>query len=97
MARLKVYVVHDSKVGAYMQPFFCRSAGEALRSWEGVVNDGKSLMSHHPSDFALFEVAEYDESTGRFDQYEGLKSLGTALEFKKRPEDNLSMFPNKTM
>lgn len=86
MAKLKVFVVYDSKVGAYMQPFFCRSVGEALRSWESVCNDGKSMMSTHPADFALFEVAEYDEATGRFGQHEALRALGTALEVKKQPE-----------
>jgi len=91
MARLKVFVVYDSKVGAYMQPFFCRSIGEAMRSWENVCNDGKSMMSSHPADFTLFEVAEYDELTGRFGQFDALKSLGTALEVKRKPAETLPL------
>lgn len=91
--RLKCYVIHDSKVGAFMQPWFARSAGEALRSWEALVNDGQSMMSSHPADFSLFEVAEYDEATGRFDQYEAIKSLGTALESKRQPSPELPLAP----
>lgn len=92
MAKMKVYVVHDSKVGAYMQPFFCRTVGEALRSWTAVCNDGKSMMSTYPGDFSLFEVAEYDEGTGRFSQYEVIKSLGTGLDVKEHPKDAPSLF-----
>lgn len=83
MAKLRVYCVYDSKVEAYMQPFFCKTAGEALRSWESVCNDGKSMMSTHPADFTLFETAEFDEATGRFSQHSALRSLGTALEAKR--------------
>lgn len=80
---MKVYVIYDAKVEAYLQPFFAPTAGSALRSWEDLVNDGKSQMSRWPDHFAIFEAAEFDESTGRFEQYDTLKPLGTALEFKK--------------
>lgn len=89
MAKMKVYVVYDSKVEAYMQPFYCRTAGEALRNWEAVCNDGKSMMSTHPADFTLFEIAEYDESTGRFAQYDALKALSTGLEVQKQEKKGL--------
>lgn len=86
MAKLRVFVIFDSKVEAYMQPFFCRTVGEALRTWESVCNDGKSLMSSHPSDFTLFETAEFDEATGHFNQFHALKSYGAAIECKKQPD-----------
>ena len=82
MAKLKVFVVHDIKVGAYLPPFFARSVGEALRNWEATVNDGKSLMSTHPEDFSIFETAEYDDENGRFTQHDSLRPLGSALDVK---------------
>lgn len=91
MAKLKVFVVYDSKVEAYMQPFFCRTIGEAMRNWEAVCNDGKSMMSTHPADFTLFEIAEYDEDKGRFNQFDALKSLGSAIEAKKQPSESIPM------
>lgn len=91
MAKMKVYVVFDAKVEAYLQPFFARALGEAMRMWEATVNDGKSMMSTHPSDFTLFETGEYDEATGRFYQYDALKPLGTALEAKRKPQDQTSL------
>lgn len=84
MPKLKVFVVYDAKVEAYMQPFVLRSKGEAIRSWEEVCNDGQSAMSKHPQDFTLFETAEFDEATGRLSQHEALIPLATALEAKKR-------------
>lgn len=92
MAKMKVFVVHDSKVGAYMTPFFARTIGEAMRSWESLCNDGKSMMSQYPADFSLFEVAEYDDQSGRFAQADVLKSLGTALEVKRAPEEKAPLF-----
>lgn len=93
MAKLKVFVVHDSKVAAYMQPFFCRTVGEALRTWEATCNDGRSMMSSHPADFTLFEVAEYDEATGCFVPHQVHVNLGKALEQKKLSEEPTPMFP----
>ncbi|AZL82966.1 nonstructural protein [Apis mellifera associated microvirus 18] len=83
MAKLKVFTVYDSKVEAYAQPFFCRTIGEALRSWEGACNDGQSMMSKHPGDFTLFEVAEFDEKTGTFHPRETKNNLGLAIEQKR--------------
>lgn len=85
----KVFVVFDSKVEAYMTPFFCRSKGEALRSWETACNDGQSMMSKHPADYTLFESGEYDDATGRIQQHNALIPLGTAIEAKRVPQEQL--------
>lgn len=84
MARLKVFVVFDSKVEAYMQPFFCKSVGEAERSWISVCNDGKSMMSTHPKDFTLFQTAEFDEASGRFEQLPALVPISNGVEAKSK-------------
>jgi len=86
MAKLRVFVVFDSKVGAYMQPFFARASGEALRSWDVLVNDGQSAMSKFPADFTLLETGTFDDETGRFEQHEVLRSVATALETKRSAE-----------
>lgn len=83
MAKVRVFTVYDSKVGAYAAPFCMRSKGEALRSWIDVVNDPKTAFSKHPEDFCLFEVAEYDEDTGQFSNHPAPVSLGVGVEFHK--------------
>lgn len=83
MAKQKMFCVFDVKVGAYAQPFFMRTAGEALRSWEEACNDSQSMMCKHPADYTLFEVGEFDDNSGRVATYEVLKPLSTAIEVKR--------------
>ena len=83
MAKLKVYAVLDSKVGAFAQPFFMRTRGEALRGWEEVANDVQTQIGKYPSDFALMELAEYDEASGVFDNLVAPLNLGLASQFKR--------------
>lgn len=76
----KIYAVFDTAVGAYMQPFFLRSKGEAIRGWLDAVNDDKTQFNKHPKDFTLFEIGEYDEETGNVQGYPAKIACGTALE-----------------
>lgn len=87
MPKTYAYACFDSKVGAYMQPFFCRSKGEALRSFTTTVNDGQSMLSKFPTDFDLFEIGCFDDSTGRFEPHDALVPLGKAIEFKSQQAD----------
>lgn len=86
MSKMKMFAVYDSKVEAYMTPFFMRSRGEALRAWETTVNDEKSSMHRYPSDYTLFEIGEYDELCGIATSHASKVSLGLALEFKKHSD-----------
>lgn len=81
--KLQIFTVYDSKVEAYMQPFFARSIGEALRNWETACNDGESMMAKHPSDYSLFQIGEFDDTNGSINILEAKKALGTAVEAKR--------------
>lgn len=89
---LKMYTVYDSKVNAYLQPFFMKSNGEALRAWEESCNDNKTSFYKYPQDFTLFEIGIWDDSTGSTALHDAKFSLGTALEFK-RIETQQSQLP----
>lgn len=80
--KLKMFCVYDSKAEAFMQPFFMNSTGEAVRSWQDVVNDPKTQFNKHPADFTLFELGEYDDSSGSIAMHNAKIPLGTALEHK---------------
>lgn len=56
--------VWDSKIGAYLNPFFVASTGEAIRSFTDLVNDGKSQIALHPSDYSLYVHGTFDDDTG---------------------------------
>lgn len=82
MANKKVFAVYDDKVGAYMAPFFLQSQGQAIRSFTDAAKDPNTDFCRHPGDFTLFELAEYDELTGKFTNLHAPHSLGTALQAK---------------
>ncbi|WNK13890.1 MAG: nonstructural protein [Microvirus sp.] len=63
-----VCAVYDHATEAYGAPFFVPHRGAALRSFNDEVNrkaeDNQLYM--HASDFSLWQLAYFDELTGRF-------------------------------
>lgn len=64
---LNVYSVFDSAVSAYTQPFFLRSDGEAIRSFQGACNEPDSNFRKHPLDYTLFKLGTWDDAGGVLD------------------------------
>lgn len=60
---LKIYTVYDSAVGAFMQPFFARSHGEALRNFQDAITDTKGPFKH-AADVSLFHLGAFDDENG---------------------------------
>lgn len=77
----KVFTVFDEKSEAYLQPFFLDTIGQATRAMTDCCNDPNHAFYRHTSDYTLFLLGEYDDSTGQFitDQK---KPLGSLLEYK---------------
>lgn len=67
MAVLEVYTVHDSKVGAFLAPWYARTRGEAIRSFTEACKDPNTMFGKYPADYRLWFVATYDEATGFFE------------------------------
>lgn len=80
----KMFTVYDSKLEAYLQPFFMASKGQAIRAFTDSVNDTTTQFNKHPEDFTLFEIGEYDDSKGQVSNLITPNSLGVALEYKKQ-------------
>ena len=81
---LKIFTIYDSKVGAYMNPIFLRSKGEAVRSLEAALSDSNHIFSKNPEDFTLFELGSWDESNSKFVLHSTPISIGLVSEFVKR-------------
>jgi len=79
--RLKVFTVFDIKAEAYLQPFFMTATGSAIRAFTELVNDKGHNFGKHPSDFTLFQLAEFDDATGEFFPLKVPVPLGTGNEF----------------
>lgn len=77
----KIFAVYDAAVSAYKNPFFMDTSGQAIRGWIDVVNDEKTEFNKHPDDFTLFELGEYDELNGVFENHNTPISHGTALKY----------------
>lgn len=61
---LKICAVKDRAVDAFGVPFFVKSAGEAMRSFEDEVNRKESPFYAHPDDYDLYRIGEYDDASG---------------------------------
>lgn len=86
--KLKVFTVYDSKLEAYLQPFYMQSKGQALRSWMDTIQDKDTQFNKHPGDFTLFEIGEWDPIAGGIYNYPTKFNLGTALEMQTQTNSN---------
>lgn len=64
--RLTVCSVYDAQVRAYLQPFFSRSRGEAVRSFVAACNEPEGQFKKHSSDYTLFWLGDYEDTEGVF-------------------------------
>lgn len=83
---LKVYSIMDLQVGHFTQPFYAPSHGAALRMFADHVNDPQTMASKHPEDFMIAYLADFDDEQGRFTPLEKWQKVGTASEYKKKPD-----------
>lgn len=78
----RVYSVFDVKAEAFLQPFFCLTEGQAMRSFVDVANDRGHPMCVHAEDYSLFFLGEFDESNGMLVPGQAPKLVATALEVR---------------
>jgi len=96
MSKVLVYAIRDIKVGTYMRPFFENNDIHATRALAVAVRDPGTQISHFPADFELWQVAEFDETTGKFENSMMQKFIVGAVTLKqindriegKKPDEN---------
>ena len=77
----KIFTVYDSKIEAYLQPFFQKATPQALRTFTDMVNNPDHPFHSHAEDYTLFELGVYDETNGRIEWQEP-HSITNGLEVK---------------
>lgn len=77
--KLLIFSVYDKAVQAYLQPFYARSKGEALRQFTDACNDQGHQFAKHAADYTLVQFGEFDDASGMFDCAEPARIIG-ALE-----------------
>lgn len=78
---LQIFSVYDSKVEAYIAPFYGLTIGSALRDFEVQCNDAASNFNRHPEDYTIFHLGSFEMSTGKFEILPTPHSLGLAITF----------------
>lgn len=64
--KLYVFSIFDKAVGAFVQPFYSRSQGEALRSFSEAVNKEGNQLRSHASDYTLYRLGEWDDANAMY-------------------------------
>lgn len=82
----KIFAIYDSKAQAYLQPFFARTNGLAVRMFETAAKEEGNNFNKHAADYTLFEIGEWDEHKGEVEALNHFNNLGTALEYKSHEE-----------
>lgn len=64
--------VKDNAAQAFGRPVFVPSSAVAIRSFRDEVNrkDSTDDLAKHPSDFDLYEIGSFDDSTGIIEVFE---------------------------
>lgn len=82
--KTEAYSIYDLKAKIFTPPFFMRSRGEAIRAFTTTANDTTNNVGKFPEDFQLYQVGEYDDTTGKLTPTT-LDSIGLASQFKTEP------------
>lgn len=83
---VKIYSIYDSKLEAFLQPFFAPTDGVALRSFADGAADAGSNFYKHAEDYELFCIGIFDDEFGKISPLEANKALGNALTMKEMGE-----------
>lgn len=79
-----VVSMRDTKAETWSVPHTCENVASAIREFALLVNSGDTLVSNHPEDFQLWQVAAWDSHSGKMltsPDYE--HCLGTGVDVKK--------------
>lgn len=77
--KIPMVAVFDKKTGLYDNPFAVRHIGEAVREWDIVRKDEKTRIGKNPEDFELYQVGEYDDQVGKFNNLETQLHLASGI------------------
>lgn len=66
MVPLRLYSIYDSKAEQFSPPQVYHNDMLALRAFESLVNDDKTLINSYPEDFSLHYVGNLGDSDGRY-------------------------------
>ena len=78
----KMYTVWDEVIGAYCSPILAINKGHMLRMLEGWKKIPNHPLVTDEKDKTLFEIGEFDDETGKLNEYTAMTRIGRLEEFK---------------
>nr|DAD95808.1 MAG TPA: DNA binding protein [Microviridae sp. ctn4Z9] len=66
MVPLRLYSIYDNKAEQFSPPQVYHNDMLALRAFEGLVNDDKTLINSYPEDFSLHYIGNISDTNGRY-------------------------------
>lgn len=60
---INTYVIFDTKAKMYNKPFYLQNDNIAKRAFSDLANDPQTDVFKHPTDFQLFKVGTYEDTT----------------------------------
>lgn len=65
--KMKVFSIFDAAARAYLPPFVLPEVGMAERAFRDCVGSSDHQFGKHPEDYTLYQVAFFEDSTGKFE------------------------------
>lgn len=79
----KAFAIWDAKAEAYLPSFVTISSATAMREIADIVNRPEHQFNKHSQDFTLYEIGEYDDQKGCYENLLGPKSLINLKDLKQ--------------
>lgn len=84
----RIYTVYDAKAEAYLLPYYAKTIGLAIRSFEAAVADPNHDFGKYREDYTLFELGFYDDEKAEFEMLEAPRPVMGALEVRLAEVEN---------
>jgi len=80
---IEILAIRDHKINTFMTPFTAVHLGQALRSWEELVNDPKTTIAKYPNDFCLYRLGHFDDDSGQLTSLPVPEMIASASDYIK--------------
>jgi hypothetical protein len=80
---LQIFSIYDSKAEAYLNPFYMKTKGEAVRAVLSVMDDPQHNFTKYPQDFTLFHIGEFDDQKGTIENMKAHENLGNLVSLQE--------------
>lgn len=75
----KLFAIRDSKGEMYTPPFCKATFGLAEREFSELANNPQSQIGKHPEDFDLYQLGDYEDTTGKLQLLDSPQHLVKAV------------------